>query len=294
MQGFVRHWTFLPPWELAYNLWAQWLWGFTWLSISSFVVAIGLAYVAVTRCREDAPFFGRWALAVLFGAYLVLPYAAGNWFHVGSRLIPYLWVAALVRVPDTLDRRVTALLAASAALYSAGMGLDYVRLDRDRAELTAGMSAVPEGSRLLPLLFRHKRTSENTRSLLHAWGFYVMEKLTDAPLLFACSRSFPLTYREPPPTRFHHLVLEWFAHDMRTPESSCRALRDAGVVVDCEDLYRSAWADFWRDATPRYDRVLLWEPTAEAIAQLPRAYEVAFRSERLTILARRAEATSAP
>ena len=70
---------------------------------------------------------------------------------------------------------------------------------------------VPEGATLLPLVFRSKGTSENTRSLLHAWGYYVVEKQTSAPLLFAHSRSFALMYREPPDTQFNHLVLESFA-----------------------------------------------------------------------------------
>ena len=198
-------------------------------------------------------------------------------------------MAALLRVPDDLDGgRVLAFLGLSAALYSAGMGIDYVRLDRDRALFTEGMAAVPEDARLLPLLFHHQLTSENTRSLLHAWGFYVMEKQTDAPLLFAHSRSFPVMYREPPPPRWNHLVLESFASSMRTPEWMCTKLRDGGIVVDCDALYRDAWGAFWRDALPRYDHVLLWEPTPEALALVPAAYRVTFQKGRLMILERTA------
>jgi hypothetical protein len=286
MYGNVSFSSLLPTWELAYNLWAEWLWGFTKLSISSFVVAIGLAICAVVNRRERPTFFGPWALLVLFVLYVSLPYIATNWFHVNSRFVPYLWTAALLRVPERLDRRLLGFLGLSAVLYSAGMGIDYVRLDRDRAAFTAGMNAVPKGAHLLPLLFRHQLTSENTRNLLHAWGYYAAEKETDAPLLFAHSRSFPIMYREPPPMRFNHLVLEGFAQVMGSPVWICNTLRNGGVVVDCDKVWRDAWADFWAEALPRYDHVLLWEPTPEALALVPPAYKVVFHQDRLTILAR--------
>ena len=87
-------------------------------------------------------------------------------------------------------------------------------------EFTAGISVVPVGSRLLPLIFDQKGTSVNTRSMLHTWGYYVTEKQTSAPLLFAHSRSFPVMYREPPPIQFNHLVLEAWASTMRSPTAT--------------------------------------------------------------------------
>ena len=73
------------------------------------------------------------------------------------------------------------------------------------AAFTAGIDAVPRGARLMPLVFRAKGVSENSRSLLHAWGFYVVAKDTSAPLLFAHSRSFPVMYREAPPLSLIHI-----------------------------------------------------------------------------------------
>jgi hypothetical protein len=218
--------------------------------------------------------------------YAVTRYIATNWFHVNSRLIPFLWMAALVRVPERLPRRAMALLALSAVLYSAGMGGDYLRLEKDRQKFIAGMSAVPDGATLLPLVFKRQLTSENTRSLLHAWGFYVTEKHTDAPLLFAHSRSFPVMYREPPPPRFNHLVLESFAPSMGTKDWMCGSLRAGGVVVDCDAAWKEAWNAFWRDALPRYDHVLLWAATPEALALVPPAYKVTFHQDQLIILER--------
>jgi hypothetical protein len=287
MTGYLSRSQLQPAWELAYNMWAEWLWGFTWLSISSFVPCVVLGIYLVVNRHRDVPMFSKWALIALAALYVFTPYVTTNWFYVNSRTIPFLWAAILLRVPDRMPRWLTGLLALSAGLYTVGMGIDYVRLDRDRAKFTAGLGAVPEGAKLLPLVFRQKLTSENTRSLLHAWGFYVIEKLTSAPLLFAHSRSFPVMYRVPPPPRFNHLVLESFAPSMGTPEWLCTSMRKGGVVLrDCEETWRRQWEDFWSDALPRFDHVLMWDSTPEARALVPVAYRVAFHEDRLVIYAR--------
>ena len=69
------------------------------------------------------------------------PYDVTNWFHVNSRFLPYVGIAALLRVPDVLPRTLLGLFALSAALYSVGMGIDYVRLDRDRAQFVFDLSS---------------------------------------------------------------------------------------------------------------------------------------------------------
>jgi hypothetical protein len=276
-----------PAWEMIYNLWAEWLWGFSWLSISSFVVAVALAIVGFVYRREAMPFFSLWAFLALAGFYFFMPYVATNWFHVNSRFIPFVWIACLVRVPERLPKSLLALLALAAALYSIGMGIDYVRLDRDRAKFTAGIPAVPEGARLLPLLFKRQVTSENTRSLLHAWGYYVLEKQTAAPLLFAHSRSFPVMYKEPPLPRFNHLVLESFAPSMGSMAWTCGSWRAGGVAMnDCEGAWRQRWAEFWQDALPRYDHVLMWDAPPGAMALVPPDYRIKFQQDRLTIYER--------
>jgi hypothetical protein len=292
----------LPLWELVYNLWAEWFWSFTWLEIATLVPCVLLAGLAIARWREDVrrpdrregadanadvSFFGPVALACLSALYFFSPYVATNWFHVNSRIIPFLWLGALVRLPERLPRWLCAALAASALVATAGLGLDYVRLARDWDRLAAGTSAVPRGAKLLPMIFRSKGTSQNTRSLLHVWGLYVTERQTSAPLLFSHSRSFPLSYREPPPPQFNHLVLEAFAPSMGTPEWMCTTLRTGGVAIeDCEGEWRARWAEFWRQAEPRYDHVLMWSAPAPILAMVPGDYRVTFQRGDLTILER--------
>jgi hypothetical protein len=288
MTGDVALGKMLPPWELFYNLWAECFWTFTWLELGTLVPCIGMGLWAIYRWRDDVPFFGPIAFLALAALYFFTPYVATNWFHVNSRFIPFLWLAALVRLPDRLPRRALAILVACGVSYTAGMGIDYVRLDRDWARFTAGMSVVPQGAKLLPLIFRSKGVSENTRSLLHAWGFYVTEKQVSAPLLFAHSRSFPLMYREPPPTQLNHLVLESFAPSMGNSDWMCNYLRSGGVVIeDCEGEWRERWADFWALAEPRFDHVLMWRAPKDVMALVPGEYHVVFQRDELTILERR-------
>jgi hypothetical protein len=288
MTGRVALGKMLPPWELFYNLWAECFWSFTWLELSTLVPCVGLGLWALYKWRDDVPFFGPVAFAALGALYFFTPYVATNWFHVNSRFIPFLWLAALVRLPERIPPMARAALAACALMYTAGMGIDYVRLDREWSRFTAGIAEVPEGAKLLPLIFRSKEVSENTRSLLHAWGFYVTQKQTSAPLLFAHSRSFPLMYRDPPPMQFNHLVLESFAPSMGSPDWMCDLMRSGGVVIkDCQGEWRARWAEFWHDAEPRFDHVLTWCAPKEVMAQVPADYRVVFQRDELTILERR-------
>jgi hypothetical protein len=288
MTGYVALGRMLPPWELFYNMWAEWFYGFTWLEISTLVPCIGMGLWAMYRWRDSVPFFGPIAFIALAGLYFFSPYIATNWFHVNSRFIPFLWLAALVRLPDRLPVRFMKVLGVCALSYTLGMGADYVRLRRDWSRFTAGMSAVPEGATLLPLIFKSKGVSENTRSLLHAWGFYVAEKLTSAPLLFAHSRSFPVMYKTPPEPQFNHLVLESFAPSMGSPAWGCQILWSGGVASDdCEGAWRSRWAAFWTKAEPQFDHVLMWDASKEVLALVPPEYRVTFQRDELTIFERR-------
>ncbi len=287
MTGFVDYHKLLPAWELAYNTWAEWFWGYSNLTITSIVPCVLLARIGFQRRKEYFNFFSPIALAALVALYCLVPYIASNWFHVNSRLIPFAWMAVVLRVPETLSRRVLTVLGVSAALYSVGMGVDFLRLDRERREFTAGIPYVAERATLLPLLFSHKASSDNTRSLLHYWGYYVIEKKTSAPLLFAHSHSFPVMYSEPPPARFNHLPLEGFAVSTSTPAALCTRLAEGNVTVnDCGEEFRRVWKAFWDEATPRFDHVLTWDVTQEARALVPPAYRLVFEQGRLGIYAR--------
>ncbi len=281
---------FLPPWQIVYNFWAEWCYGYTWLSIASFAVVAG-GLLGLRNANQKVAFFSPVALAVLGAMYIFMPYVATNWFHVDSRMIPFLWFALLVRVPTKLPRFAAPALAFAAATYFVGLAVDYKRLEGDRQAFLAGIDSVPENATLLPLIFDPRGTSENTRNMLHQWGYYVVAKKTAAPLLFAHSKSFPLTYREAPPARFNHLVLEDTMRVARSKAVFCKETH--GLGGECEAHFEKFWADFWADATARYDTLLLWGASEDVLRQLPPRYEPVITRGKLMIF-RRSPNTPAP
>ena len=130
--------------------------------------------------------------------YACVPYVIGYWAYANTRVAPFLWVAALVRVPSRLPRWLSGPLAAAAIAYSIGLGIEYRKLDAEQAEFKAGIPYVPERARLLPMVFDTKGAAINAKPLSHTWGFYVHEKQTTAPLVFASSRMYGVVYGQPP------------------------------------------------------------------------------------------------
>src|SRR6185437_319667 len=49
MAGYVALGRLLPPWELFYNLWAEWFYAFSWLEIGTLVPCVGLGIWALLR-----------------------------------------------------------------------------------------------------------------------------------------------------------------------------------------------------------------------------------------------------
>ncbi len=283
-----RTFVFVSPWDILYNAWAEWLWAFTKLEIATLLVAIVLAVFLLRYVRETPTFFSPLAVGVLVACYVFTPYDAANWFHVSSRFLPFVWMAALLRVPEKVPRWLAGLLGAAAVSYSVGMGVDYARLSRDWARFTSAEAAVPRDAKLLPLVFSQKgRYGDNTWPMLHAWGFYVIDRGTSAPLLFAHSPSFAVSYRKQPPLRFHQLYLEVLPQGLRDPKHFCRAVRGEGVIPDdCAAEYRAAWQEFWDDATPRFDHVLMFEPPEAVREALPTGYHVVFDRDGVVVLER--------
>jgi len=282
---FVRY---SVGWELLYHMWSECLGAFSHYEISSVLPALVLPVLAFLGRRERVAFLSPAAFAVLAALYIFQPYTATDWFHVNSRLIPFLWMAMLVRVPERLPNPLRVALAAAAVAYSVGLGLDYMHVEEVRQEWIAGISSVPEGSRLLPMVFKHKDAQANTRPLMHAWGYYVAAKHTSAPLLFAHSNSFPVMYKEPPAPRFNHLVLEPFVPHMARIDRFCRGFgAQDRMANDCLGEYRKAWREFWQAATPRYDHLLLWDVTPDALENIPSSYRKVFQRGRLSVFERK-------
>jgi hypothetical protein len=178
------------------------------------------------------------------------------------------------------------VLVACAVSFSAVLGLDYLRLDRDRAEFTAGMSAVPRGATLMPLMFKPKRTADFVASLAHSWAYYTVEKDAMVPLVFAVERSTPITWAHYPPAKIIEPTLDQFASHFATPAQACKALGQPAVDAFCTSAWRDVWDGFWKDVQPRYTHLLTWAMPAEARVLIPPAYRRTFASGDLEIYAR--------
>jgi hypothetical protein len=300
------------PDTLAYNLFAEGIYGFSPYSFAC-VFAFVAALTVLVRRRIDAavalevkepsgpsvtgnvpaerPMFRAPALVLTFALYCLLPYAATNWFHINTRFVFFLWLFVLVRVPLAFPSRLGRWLGRAACLfvcmYSAGMAGDYLRLERDRKEFVAGVPWVQRGDRLLPLIMSPKGSSDNTRNVLHMWGYYVLAKDTSAPLLFAHSAGFPVMYRTPPKPRLNHLFLEGFVATLRTPEVYCKTLREKAIVTDCAAEFDARWQTFWRDAENETDAILLWDAGPDVVKNLPSGFSRVFVQGRLEIWRKR-------
>jgi hypothetical protein len=286
--------TYLNPWELVEHLWLDVSGALTGWGSTTIVPALLLVYFAwrpTTDGKVERPFFSGPALAVLAVTYLALPVMLSNWNYLNCRLVPFLWVGLALRLPRTLPRPVIVLLTACALSFSAATGVDYVRLDRDRAEFTAGMEFVPARATLLPLLFKQGKTSHYTASLTHAWAYYTVEKNASAPLVFAVERSYPITYRDFPPLKVIPPALDQFAERLGTPAQVCKALRQNPVDAACMAAWRELWDGFWREAEPRFSHLLTWAIPAEARPMIPAGYRRVFAAGELEIYARQTPLT---
>jgi hypothetical protein len=277
---------YLNPWKILCHLWLDVSGALTWWGAATLVPAVLLPLFAWRRAREGRPFFSAPAMAVLAVAYVGLPIMLSNWNYLNTRLVPFLWVGLALRLPGVLPRRVTGLLVACALSFSIALGVDYVRLDRDRAELTAGIEAVPARATLLPLMFRQHKTSDFIASLTHAWGYYTVAKDTSAPLVFGVERSYPITYKEFPPRALIPPALDQFAERYGTPAQVCKALGQGLPDAACTAAWRDLWGGFWRQAEPRFSHLLTWAMPPEARAVIPDRYHRVFAAGDLEIYAR--------
>jgi len=265
---------YLPPWETLAHVWLDASGALTRWGSVTVVPTVLLGYYGWRQRKALRPFFTPLAMAGLAAAYLVLPTMISNWWYLNCRLVPFLWAGAIVRLPERLPRRISIVLGACALWFSGALGVDYLRLERDRAAFAAGTHVVPMGATLLPLLFKHSATSDFTATLTHAWADYVIARNTSAPLVFAVERSYPITYRDFPPAALIPPALDRLAEKHGTPAQVCKLYRPARAQVDeeCVAEWRRQWAEFWQQAEPRFGYVLTWAMPPEARPIMPASY----------------------
>jgi hypothetical protein len=278
--------SYLNPLEIVGHFWLDVSGALTRWGSMTVVPALLLPYVAWKQRRALRPFFSTRAMALVAAAYVALPVMLSNWWYLNCRLVPFLWAGLVLRAPSRFPTPVAVVLAGCALAFSAVMGIDYVRLDRDRAAFTAGMDKVPERATLLPLMFEQSKTSDFTASLTHAWGYYTVAKNTSAPLVFAVERSYPISYREFPPPALIPPALDRFAEQHGSPARSCKTLGKSPADPGCEMAWRERWRAFWQRAEPRFSHLLTWAMPPEARSIIPERYHRIFAAGELELFAR--------
>jgi len=277
---------YLNPWEILAHLWQDVSGALTWRGSATIVPALLLPYFAWRQRWTRRPFLSGRAMVLLSAAYLALPTTVSNWAYLNCRLVPFLWAGLLIQLPSKLPRAAAGLLVVSALTFSATLGADYLRLDRDRAAFTAGIQAVPERATLLPLLFQHGEPGGFTASLTHAWAYYTVAKNTSAPLVFGVDRSHPINYRQFPPGQLIPPTLDRFATRFATPALTCKALKQDPTEEACPAIWHELWDNFWREAEPRFTHLLVWAMPTEARSLIPAPYHSIFAAGKLEIYAR--------
>jgi hypothetical protein len=279
-------WSYTTPWGILAHLWYDASGALTRWGGVTVVPALLLPYFAWRQRRIERAFFSRLAMVLLTAAYVGMPVCLSNWNYFNCRLVPFIWAGLLVRLPARVPRAITGALVACALAFSAVLGIDYVRLDRDRAAFTAGLDAVPPRATLLPLMFKQQRTSDFTASLTHAWGYYTVARDASAPLVFGVERSYPITYRDFPPRKLVPPALDRFAERYGTPAQVCASLGQVPPDGPCTAAWRDLWSGFWRDAEPRFSHLITWAMPDAARPIIPADYRRVFVAGQLEVYAR--------
>jgi hypothetical protein len=258
---------------ILYGMWAEWMWSMTKWTLVTIVPTLVLGWFGLRRAfRVTAPFFSPAALVVLGVACLCAPHFALRWAYLGSRFIPFFWIALLLRVPDEMPRWLSRTLAACALAYSIGLGIEIRSIEHDWRRVVAAEPAVPERSHLLTLAFEAKgRHGDNTYPFVHVSSLFVLDRDAMIPSLFAHSKSFPITYVESPPRQFEQLTLEGVSEKLATRKAFCES-RDPIYPSECAPTYAAAWSEFWREAAARFDHALLIDASHDVRKNIPASF----------------------
>ncbi|MFO0667093.1 MAG: hypothetical protein U0174_24285 [Polyangiaceae bacterium] len=281
--------------SMLYEFWAFWMMQISPLTGVTIVLALVLGYYAIRRARLDVPFLSSPAVLLLLALYVFLPECLPGFGYVGQRIIPILWAAILVRIPERMPRLVTTVCALCSIAWSLGSAVELVRAERDLAQFTSAAPFIPENARLLTLNFEPRLSAKNTFSLLHASGMYVVLKHVNAQDVWADSPTMPI-YRPgdmsplDDPSYMQRLTAS--ANSMK---GFCKVQKRLGLAGQpCADAWASTWSEVWRLASDEKDYVLLWGATDEVRAGAPRSWEVVHTDGPLVLLKVKRKAAENP
>lgn len=263
------------------------------LAIGALVLVVASASSLAVAAPEGR-FRRLWGTAIglnLIG-YFAIPAAAGSLAHIEVRIVPYLWLFLLACAPP-LPRR--ARLAAALGLIALAIGhpLEIFRLSEDVQHLAAARPLVPQGARLLPLVFASKGRSQNTRPLNSASALYILDRDVLPHDVWTHNASMPLVRTVARPLRFDRETLSRFLDAHGSQDAFCaEATRRFGEPAEgasarCRLRFDEDWRDLWQAIDARYSHVLLVAPSADAKSRTPTNWGVRFEEHGIVLLEKR-------
>jgi hypothetical protein len=146
--------------------------------LSSLVVVAALAIVCLGNPDWKSAYRWLGVVGSLFALYWVLPAGLGPGMNADRRLIPFIFVLGLAALKPGRYKQLVGVLAISVFVLRVG-GLEYYSLSaqKETARLTRAFSAIPAGTRVLPV-------STGSEPMQHFWAYGVIQRGWLSPCLF--------------------------------------------------------------------------------------------------------------
>jgi len=275
------------PGELILGLFRHFVLGPSQWSNAAIVTALILLLVCViNRKAPNPPGFAATTLLVLSLCYAFVPISViPLWSYFGTRFVPFIWLALLVRVPEHLPPRVVQLLCCCAVASSVGSGAGFLRMSDELQDFKSGVSSVPRGADVLPLLFSVNTRGDYIEPLTHGWAHYTIERGTSADMLWASHSVYAAHYANVPPPAFQHDAIAIQGRLMYSAEVWCgRLVRYTGTqLTDCPTRWQAEWHTYLKEAAQRYQYVLVWDVPEATLAVIEQHFQIVHRQGKLIV-----------
>jgi len=267
--------------------WMHWMLGMSPLTAWTIVPSIAIVAWAVRRTAQPVPMFSGWALLVLGALYLLLPCTMPGFGYVNERVLPMLWMWALVRVPPAVTPRLRKWLVACSALYAASLPVELFATEHVLDTFTAAAPLLPPEARVLTLSFPPDISLMNTQPLFHASGMFTVLRDAHPQDVWADSPSMPIRHAHVPTYAEDPVLVREFAMRSKDRKTYCKLMRRGmRPVDDCVERWRNDWIQFWQAARGRYDYVVVWNQTDDVMAMAAGEYRPILHNGKLRVFVR--------
>jgi len=235
----------------------------------------------------------RSTLVVLSVLYVFLPCTMPGFGYVNERVLPMLWMWALVRVPPVVGPRLRRWLVACSALYAVSLPVELFAAEHAIDQFATAADVLPVGARVLTLNFPPDYSVLNTTPLFHASGMFTLLREAHPQDVWADSPSMPIRHAHPPTYADDPVLIREFAARSKDRKTYCKNLRKGmRPTEDCLAQWQRDWTEFFAKARGKYDYVVLWNSTDDVMPMAGGDYAPVFERGKVRVYGRK-EAASA-